>query len=168
MDRRLQQSWASAAFLVLLHPATAQKRQQSRNAPNESEQTSFSTVQSKLLPASLLLKRKPNASQGFGGEIWLMEQRRWEQKQSGRRGWVSAAAGGAEPRACGSRIGSRSASRQGQTPSWGPTGPGEGPGAGTPTGPASGTDQAEQRCGLGPRGRVSAPADDDEGDPVQV
>ena len=97
-----------------------------------------------------------------------MEQRRWEQKQSGQRGRVSAAAGGAEPRACGSRTGSRSASRRGQTPSWGPTGPGERPGARTPTGPASGTDQAERRCGLGPRGRVSAPADDDEGDPVRV
>ena len=45
MHRRLQQSLASAAFPVCFYtPRRAQKCQQSRNAPKESEQTSFSTV----------------------------------------------------------------------------------------------------------------------------
>lgn len=71
---------ASAAFpLCFYTPDGRRNASKAETLQTESEQASFSTVRSKLVPVSLLLlKRKPNASQGSRGEIWLTEQRRWE------------------------------------------------------------------------------------------
>lgn len=110
-------------------------------------------MRSKLVPVSLLLlKRKPNASQGSQGEIWLTEQRRWEQKQSGQRGRVSEAAGGAEPEASSSEDRVQERIQVGPGRQVGTHRPGGAARSWGPHSPASWTDQAERWCGSGQGG----------------
>lgn len=152
----LQPSWCAST-----PPDGRRNASKAETLQTESEQASFSTVRSKLVPVSLLLlKRKPNASQGSRGEIWLTEQRRWEQKQSGQRGRVSEAAGGAEPEASSSEDRVQERIQVGPGCQAGTHRPGRAGGSWGPRSPASGTDRAERWCCSGQGGcqRPQTPA----------